>query len=85
MIFDNSQLFFIILLFLWVIFVLEYLDNRKLMIALTQFFFMIPLVIILADISFNYVFGFAIVFIIPILSLWILVDGFYYRNENKRK
>lgn len=85
MIFENSQLFFIILLFLWLIFVLEYLDNRKSsnnkMISITQFGFMFPLEIILADISFNYPFGFIIVFLIPILSLYLLADSLIYNKK----
>lgn len=80
---DNSQLFLFILLSLWIYFVSKYLVRRtSVALALAQFLIMIPLNIIFISISFAYPFGFALVFIIPVISIYFVADALFY-NKHK--
>lgn len=82
--FDNSQLFLFILLSLWIFFITKCIDNKgtktHLMFAFVQFAFSIPLAIVIAVISLSFMFGFIVVFFIPIFALYLLADCLIYRN-----
>jgi hypothetical protein len=55
-------------------------DRSKKIYALCQFGLMIPLVIQIADLVYtnNIIYGWLIVFFIPILSLYLLIDSLIY-------
>ena len=83
LIYTENQIFLVLVFILWLCFTLEYFKYRKTdnetILALTQFGFMFPFVIVLSTFAFNYSFGFILVFIIPVLSIGILADAFYKR------
>jgi hypothetical protein len=86
---ESDLLFLGIALSLWIFFVSKYLENRdktnSLMIAYMQFGFMFPLDLILADFFIlHYPFFFVMVLLIPILSIYMVVDSIYYQKKNKR-
>jgi hypothetical protein len=78
-------LFLAVCLSLWLFFISKYFDNKSMMLGLCIFGISIPTSLILASISLIYPFGFVLVFIIPIVSLYLLSDGIYYEKENKKK
>jgi hypothetical protein len=86
---ESDLLFLGIALSLWIFFVSKYLDNRdktnSLMFAYVQLGFMFPLDLILADFFIlRYPFFFVMVLLIPILSIYLVVDSIYYQKKNKR-
>jgi hypothetical protein len=48
-----------------------------------QFGLSIPLTIVISVISLSYAFGYIIVFLIPIISLFLLADGFFYSKRKR--
>lgn len=80
---DNSQFFIIILLALWLFFISKYLEHKDVIVALMQFGLSIPLTIVISVISLSYAFGYIIVFLIPIISLVLLADGFFYSKRKR--
>lgn len=80
---DNSQFFIIILLALWLFFISKYLEHKDVTVALMQFGLSIPLTIVISVISLSYAFGYIIVFLIPIISLVLLADGFFYSKRKR--
>jgi hypothetical protein len=86
--FDDSQLFLFILLTLWIYFLKEYLDKRNSpngsMLAKIQLALAFPLTIQIAIISFSFVFGYILVFIIPVLAIYIFLDSTIYMKNNKK-
>lgn len=80
---DNAQFFTVILLSIWLFFVFKFLETRDLTIALATLGFSFPLSIIMATISFSYSFGFIVVFLIPLVSLIFVADG-YFSKPKKR-
>lgn len=87
--YNQEQFYLIITLILWLFFVSEYIMNRKtqnaIMLSIVQFFLSFPFIIAIAVISFNFAFGYAIVFLIPILSLYLLIDGLIYSHKAKKE
>jgi hypothetical protein len=78
---DNAQFFIIMILSLWLFFVSKYLKHKDKIIAFAIFGLSIPLSIIVATISLDYAFGYFVVFIIPILSLVMLADSYFYAKK----
>lgn len=83
--YNSSQFFTIILTILWLYFCSLYFDNKDMILGLIIFGLSIPLSIVIAIISLSFHFGFIIVFLIPILSLYLLTDSIYYSNDKKKK
>ena len=83
--YNSSQFFTIILTILWLYFCSLYFDNKSMMLGLIIFGLSIPLSIVIAIISLSFAFGFIIVFLIPILSLYLLTDSIYYSKDKKKK
>ena len=81
---DNSQFFLTILIGFWIYFLSKYIETKYIIYAYSMFGIMIPLSIILSSISINYFFGFILVFIILIISIYIITDALYY-NDNKKQ
>jgi hypothetical protein len=85
---ENSQLFLFILLTLWIYFLKEYLDKHNSpngsMLAKIQLALAFPLTIQIAIISFSFVFGYILVFIIPVLAIYIFLDSTIYMKNNKK-
>lgn len=79
---ETGIFFIIILLSLWLFFVSRYLEKRKdVALALTQFLLMIPLSIVLGVICFTFIFGYVLVFIIPVISIWIIADSLFKKRS----
>lgn len=85
----DKYFFLLIILILWLYFVIEYMNYRKtdnaLIFSLAQFGFTFPFTISLIELSQYYYFGYIIVFLIPVFSLYLLIDGIIYRPEKKEK
>jgi hypothetical protein len=85
--FDNTQFFLAILIGLWCFFIVEYYNHKELLFAYVQLLFAFPLTLYLAGITFfmaQYII-LPIVFIIPILAIYIVADGLYYRRNKTKK
>lgn len=82
---ESGLLFLGICLSLWIFFISKYLEYRDMTIAYIQFGLSIPTCIIVGTFSFSYAFGFVIVFLIPILSLSLIADSYFYRKKLKDK
>jgi hypothetical protein len=82
---DAGFLFFVIVISLWIYFVTQYFDKKEFIFCELQFGLAMPLTIALAVFSFNYTLGFVLVMLIPIFSIWILIDGVLYRKKEKQK
>jgi hypothetical protein len=76
---DSGLLFLLICLTLWVFLVSEYIKNRtsksRVMYSLLCVAFSIPLAIQLGIIATNYLFGYFMVVLIPIFSVYLFVDS----------
>jgi hypothetical protein len=82
---ESGLLFLGICLSLWIFFISKYLEYKDMTIAYIQFGLSIPTCIIVGAFSFSYAFGFVVVFLIPILSLSLIADGYFYRKKLKKK
>jgi hypothetical protein len=82
---DADLLFLGICLSLWLFLISKYLEYKDMTIAYMQFGLSIPTCLIVVVFSLSYPFGFVIVFLIPILSLSLMVDGYFYRKKLKKK
>jgi hypothetical protein len=84
---ENSQFFLLILLSLWLLFVFKYIDTRNSAICWIQFSLSMPLVIMFTSYSYynSIVFGYAFTIMIPLLSLYLIIDMFYKKGDKKKK
>lgn len=85
LIIESSLLFLGICLSLWLFFISKYFDEKSMIFGLIIFGISIPTLIILGVLALSFVFGFVLVFLIPILSLYILTDSIFYEKEKKKK
>lgn len=83
--FENTQFFLLILIGLWCFFIVEYYNHKELMFAYVQLLFSFPLTLYLGGITFfsGQLMILPLLFIIPILSLYIVIDGYFYRTNKK--
>lgn len=79
--YNNDFIFLILSLILWLYFTSLYFEKRLIILGFAQFLFSMPLIFILLTLVTTYILGLVIVFIIPLLSLWILIDCLLYRNK----
>lgn len=81
---DMGLLFTLLLMIGWIVFTVLFFKNRytknSLILGFLQFCFAMPLTFIVGSLSAGFVLGYAIVFIIPILSILILAIGFFDRK-----
>jgi hypothetical protein len=76
---DLGLLFILVLLTGWLFFTNLYFARRQIILGFTQFCFAMPLTFVVGSLSVGYALGYAVTFIIPMLSLVILADAFYGR------
>jgi hypothetical protein len=83
--FESTQFFLMILIGLWCFFIVEYYTHKELLFAFVQLLFAFPLTLYLAGITFftSQMMILPLLFIIPLLSLYIVIDGFFYRTKKK--
>lgn len=81
--FDNAQLFLLLSLSLWLLFLFKYIDKKDKGLMLVQFGLSIPLTVLIGVTSFimSAPFGYIFVFVIPIISIYYLVDFFTDKKE----
>jgi hypothetical protein len=82
---ESGLLFLGICLSLWIFFISKYLEHKDMTIAIVQFGLSIPTCIVVGVFAVSFSFGFVVVFIIPILSLSLIADSYYYRKNQKKK
>jgi len=78
LLFDNSQVFLLLIVGLWLYFLSKYYEKGLKIHALIQVGFMIPLVISIAIFALDFIFGYIIIFVIPIYSIYVAYEGFVY-------
>lgn len=80
---DTAQLFLILSLSLWVLFLFKYIDERDKGLIIVQFGLSIPLTVLIAVTSFimSAPFGYVFCIVVPIISVYYLFD--YFAKDNK--
>jgi len=88
---DNNQFILSILLVIWLLFCFKYyeykISNEGKIFAFGQLGIMFPLELILGNLCYsnNIIFGYVILFIIPIVSSYIVIDMLFYDKKIKSK
>lgn len=85
--FENSQFFLMLLIGLWLFFVSEYIKYKESILAWIQLIFCFPVVLFLSSIAyFNSIpLVIPIIFIIPILGIYLVVDAVFYSKGGKKR
>lgn len=86
--YSNTQLFTIISFILWLYFVTLYVENRhtdnSFMLSLIQFGFSLPFSIVIALLSLSFNFGLICLALIPMLSIYFIVDASLYKRSQRK-
>ena len=87
LIFDNSQFFLLILLSLWLFFISKYSEFKEMLFAYIQLIICIPLTLLLSSIVYFMSLPLIslLIFIIPILGVYIVADAIYYNKKLNKK
>jgi hypothetical protein len=82
---DGLLISTLINLLLYIYFIEKYYDTKEDIFAYVQFGLSFPLTIVLFDLFLENTihFGWILIFMLPILSLIILVDMYYYKRNKK--
>lgn len=81
--FDSSQLFFLVLLSLWLLILFKYIDKKEKILSLIQFLLSLPLITIVSVLSFiqGEMYAFIVVPSILGLSVYYLLDGYFGKGD----
>jgi hypothetical protein len=82
---DMTLLFTLLLMIGWIVFTVLFFKNRftknSIILGFLQFCFAMPLTFIVGSLSTGFVLGYAVVFIIPVLSILMLAIAFFDRKR----